>query len=104
MLSIYRYFLLLPVLLLNIYYGYAEEEDPRPYLLEKLRFYYVEAPNDSSQKPFLLDNEKIAANDTSGHYGEFWTSLNTEIARVLVRSLLGTPENGGDLALQRYAK
>jgi hypothetical protein len=96
--------LLLPVLLLNIHYGYAQEEDPRPYLIEKLRFYYVEAPNDSSQKPFLLDNEKIAANDTSGHYGEFWTSLNTEIARALVRGLLGTPENGGDLALQRYAK
>ena len=98
------YVLMLPVLWLGIHYGYAQEEDPRPYLMEKLRFYYVEAPNDSSQTPFLLDNKKIAANDTSGYYGEFWTSLNMESARALVRGLLGTPENEGDLALQGYAK
>lgn len=101
MLRIYL-LLTLTALLSGIQYGYAQEED-RQYLIEKLRFYYVEALNDSSQTPFLLDNKKIAANDTSAHYGEFWTSLNMGSARALVRGLLGTLENGGDSALQSYA-
>lgn len=103
MLRVYKYFWILSVLLLNLPL-HAQDEDTRQYLIKNLSFFYVETPNDTLKSYYILDNEEIAKEDTATICGKFWKDLNMENAKALVRGLLGTPENGGDLTLQHYAK
>lgn len=80
-----------------------EYETNRSFLADHLRFYYLPSPNDIGSG-YLLDNAKIAKSDICPDCDDFWTSSHTQNAKNLVRALLRSSENGGDMKLQQYAR
>ena len=86
------------IMLLSVFNGAFAQS--RAYLKDKLRFYYVSDPNNTSLTPPLLDNAKIAVGT---EIGTFWSSNVMDEAQALVRALLCPRENGGDETLQDYA-
>jgi hypothetical protein len=72
----------------------------RTYLRQKLIFVYVDAPNNVTQFPLILNNADIASGTETG---AFWTSTKVPGLQRLVRSLLQPPGKGGDDYLQMLA-
>ncbi len=78
------------------------DERNRQYLLEKLVFYYVDNP--ASAKPAdlsTLEVDKIAISNNQSISSPLWTNANNEGLKTLLKKILCTAAQGGDLRLQR---
>lgn len=80
----------------------SANDSNRQVLKDRLRFYYVDQPNNANAaySPQLLANAAIAAGTETG---AFWSNAQLGRFHELVRALLRDTPGGGDDALQYYA-
>lgn len=90
--------LALTFLMLHAMNSYANAASDRTILRDKLKFYYIANPNNTTS--VLLNNTRIFDGTETG---AFWTNNNMRRAQALVRALLRDRQNGGDTRLQSLA-
>ena len=86
--------------LLGLHQNALSQNSYRAILKDKLRFYYVPQPNDTTVDKIILDNDQIFNGTESG---AFWRNANMAEGKALVRALLREQTGGGDRLLQEYA-
>lgn len=105
-------FFMMGVAAMLMMHGAIAQNATQRYLIDKLRFYYVENANQGTDsRVVLLNNELIFAGKSFGDKWErflsgegmyFWSNNQMEHAQKLVRALLCDQKKGGDYALQSY--